>query len=205
MHGLQLTGCPSGCQHTLAPTHTCAGTGGTPSSLISLPHPDRLRLRGRKLGAMNLDSRFKGEKPASHTLGRLPVTSPPQQGSLLPTVFPPHSARTSAFIPNILMPTGAWEIRSTEKMPLALEVSVEEDTHRESDNGSWQKEPWGSGLTQPWVRGVQRPAHVWALKQWGQLLIERSNSVRRNPPTRHLPDWIHIPAHHWGLPEGQNT
>lgn len=61
---------------------------------------------------MNLDSRFKG-KNQLHTLGSLPVTSSTQQGSLLPTVSPPHSSGTSSFIPNILMPAGAGEMEST--------------------------------------------------------------------------------------------
>lgn len=46
----RLTACPSGCLHILALTHTCVGTGGIPSSLISLPHPDRRGLRVRNWG-----------------------------------------------------------------------------------------------------------------------------------------------------------
>lgn len=197
VHGPSPLPSPRLAAHTRS--HTPGQVRVLPSSLSSLPHPDRLKLRVRKLGAMNRDSRFKG-KQALHTLGSLPVTSPTQQESLLPAVFPPHSPGTASFVPNILSAHGCrgngihgdaasaiggcgrgW----TQNLTTAGGTGL-----CGGDAGEGPDPALGQGSTAAGTGGGSEAG--------GAAALERSHSVRKNPPpdTSSLPEVTQAaPAH----------
>lgn len=111
-------------------THTGAAMGGTALSLSSLPHPNRLGLRVRKLEPMNPDSTFKGS--ISFTYHREPPCHLPYHRA---PCFPVCSLYTTLALPLSFhassVSTDARDMESTEMLlsPSGSQAS-RRDRHR---------------------------------------------------------------------------